>query len=78
MLPPLLIFKGAANGRIAKNELSMYPDSGHYLREPKAWMDEHAMTKWIDLMLVPWKNLKLPGSHTYSGKYCQPNPNSWD
>ena len=31
MLPPLLIFKGAANGRITKNEMSMYPDSGHYL-----------------------------------------------
>ena len=24
-------------------------------------MDEHTMTKWIDLMLVPWKNVKLPG-----------------
>ena len=61
MLPPLLIFKGTANGRIVKNELSTYPDSGYYLCQPKAWMDKHAMTKWIDLMLIPWKNAKPPG-----------------
>ena len=61
MLPPLLIFKGAANGRIAKKELTTYPESGHYLCQPKAWMDEQAMTKWIDLVLVPWKNAKPPG-----------------
>jgi hypothetical protein len=23
--------------------------------------DKHTMTKWIYLMLVPWKNAKLPG-----------------
>jgi hypothetical protein len=23
-------------------------------------MDEHAMTKWIDLMLIPWKNATAP------------------
>ncbi len=60
MLSPLLIFKGTAKGRIAKNELSTYPESGHYLCQPKAWMDEQAMTKW-DLVLVPWKNAKPPG-----------------
>jgi hypothetical protein len=44
-----------------KNELSTYPESGLYLCHPKVWTDEHAMTKWIDLMLVPWKNAKPPG-----------------
>ena len=34
---------------------------GHYLCEPKAWMDEVAMMMWIDLVLVPWKNAKAPG-----------------
>jgi hypothetical protein len=24
-------------------------------------MDEHAMTKWIVLVLIPWKNTKPPG-----------------
>ena len=61
MLPPLLIFKGAANGRITKEELTTYPESGHYLCQPKAWMDEQVMTKWTDLVLIPWKNAKLPG-----------------
>jgi len=27
----------------------------------KAWMDEQMMNKWIDLVLVPWKNAKAPG-----------------
>jgi len=45
MLPPLLSFKGVANKRIAKNELSTYRVNGHYVCQPKAWMDEHAMTK---------------------------------
>ena len=48
MLPFLLIFKGMANGRIAKNGLSMYPDSGHYLREPKA-----GWTSTLSRLLIP-------------------------
>jgi hypothetical protein len=30
MLPPLLIFKGAKKMRIAKYELTSFPDGGHY------------------------------------------------
>ena len=30
MLPPMLIFKGAPNGRIVKREFGTYPDRGHY------------------------------------------------
>ena len=61
MLPPLLIFKGAKKGRIANYELTSFPDGGHYLCQPKAWMDEDTMNQWIDLVLVPWKNAKAPG-----------------
>jgi hypothetical protein len=61
MLPPMMIFKGAPNGRIAKTEFTTYPADGHYLCQPKAWMDEAAMMRWIDLVLVPWKNAKAPG-----------------
>ena len=50
MLPPMLIFKGMPS-----------TNSDNYLCQPKAWMDEHAMTKWIDLMLIPWKNATAPG-----------------
>ena len=61
MLPPLLIFKGMAGKRNVKNELSTYPDSGNHLCQPKAWMDEHIMTKWINLVLILWKKAKPPG-----------------
>ena len=53
MLPPLLIFKGAKNGFIATKEFSTYPIYGQYLCRPKAWMDEDAINKWIDLVLIP-------------------------
>jgi hypothetical protein len=61
MLPPMLIFKGAPNGQITKTEFAMYPVDGHYLCQPKAWMDKATMMTWIDLVLVPWKNVKAPG-----------------
>ena len=59
MLPPMLIFKGAANGRIAR-EFAAYPDEGHYACQKKAWMDEEMMSKWIDVVLIPWRNEKGP------------------
>ena len=31
------------------------------MRAKKAWMDEEIMNKWIDLVLVPWKNSKALG-----------------
>jgi hypothetical protein len=60
MLPPMLIFKGATSGRIAKQEFRTYPDSGHYICQ-NAWMDEDMMHPWIDQVLVLWKMMKLPG-----------------
>jgi hypothetical protein len=39
----------------------MFPEGGHYACQKKAWMEEEMMTKWIDLVLVPWKNSKVPG-----------------
>ena len=59
MLPPMLIFKGATNGGISR-EFSTYPDSGHYACQQKAWIDEDMMNKWIDLVLIPWQNTKMP------------------
>jgi hypothetical protein len=60
MLPPMLIFKGATNGRIASHEFINYPDGGHYSCQKKAWMDEEMMNRWIDQVLVPWKMTKPP------------------
>ena len=59
MLPPMFIFKGAANGRISR-EFAMYPDEGHYACQKKAWMDKEMMLKWIDDVLIPWQNEKGP------------------
>ncbi len=61
MLPPMLIFKGTVNGRIANHEFSTYPDSGHYCCQKKAWMDKELMNRWIDQVLIPWKMTKPPG-----------------
>jgi len=60
MLPPMLIFKGAAKGRIASREIGTFPDGGHYACQKKG-MDDEMMHKWIDLVLIPWKNSKAPG-----------------
>ena len=61
MLPPLLTFKGAQNRCMATREFSTYPIDGQYSCQPKALMDEDAMNKFIDLVLVLWKNTKAPG-----------------
>jgi hypothetical protein len=60
MLPPMLIFKGATNGRIADSEFGTHPDRGHYGCHKKAWMDKEMMHKWIDLVLVPWGQTTTP------------------
>ena len=55
MHPPFMIFKGAPNGRIASRELGIYPATGKYACQRKAWMDEDQMHAWIDLVLTPHK-----------------------
>jgi hypothetical protein len=61
MLTPFLIFKGKATGRIAARELKTYPVECIYACQGKARMDEVMMHKWIDKVLIPWKNLRDPG-----------------
>ena len=40
MLPPLLVFKGAKNGRIMKKEFPTFDNSIYYTCQENAWMDE--------------------------------------
>ena len=40
MLPPLLVFKGAKNGRIVKKEFPTFDKSMYYACQENAWMDE--------------------------------------
>jgi hypothetical protein len=60
MLPPFLVFKGVANSYITC-KFQTYPDHGHYTCQKDGWIDEEIMNKWIDLVLIPWKNAKVPG-----------------
>ena len=53
-LPPFLVFKGAAGGRIVKNEFKTYPQDMFYACQVNAWMDERCMELWIDLVLKPY------------------------
>ena len=40
MLLPLLVFKGAKNGRIIKKEFPSFDKSVYYACQENAWMDE--------------------------------------
>ena len=60
LLKPMLIFKGQANGRIECNEFQTYPENCVYAIQPKAWMDKKMMHKWIDDVLIPWKQTRNP------------------
>lgn len=53
-LTPFLVFKGAAGGRIVKNEFKTYPADMFYACQVNAWMDERCMELWIDLVLKPY------------------------
>jgi hypothetical protein len=54
LLPPMLIFKGKKDGRIAKKDIKKYPVGSFYACQPKVWMDEEKMHEWINLVLIPW------------------------
>jgi hypothetical protein len=43
ILKPILIFKGAQNGRIVQCEHPAFKDDMIYLCQPNAWMDEEAL-----------------------------------
>ena len=48
VLPSVVVFKGKANGRIAKKEFATFPTSSHYHCQDAAWMDETVMLAWVD------------------------------
>ena len=54
ILKPVLIFKGARNGRIVQREFPNYENDMIYLCQPNAWMDEEAMIIWVDQVLCPY------------------------
>jgi len=54
VLPSVVVFKGKANGRIAKKEFATFPTSHHYHCQDAAWMDETVMLAWVDQVLRPY------------------------
>ena len=61
VLSTMLIFKGVPNECIANCKFALNPDFCHYACQKKTWRDNHKTNRWIDVILVPWKNLKVPG-----------------
>jgi hypothetical protein len=51
VLPLMVIFKGKANGHIAKTEFATYPAPHPYPCQENAWMDKAVMLAWVDNIL---------------------------
>jgi hypothetical protein len=43
LLPAMVVYKGKANGKIARTELGSYPATNHYRCQESAWMDKAIM-----------------------------------
>jgi hypothetical protein len=54
VLPSMIVFKGKADGRIARSEFATYPPGHHYRCQDNAWMDERVMIAWVDDVLKPY------------------------
>jgi hypothetical protein len=54
LLPAMVVFKGKANGKIARTELGSYPTTNHYRCQASAWMDEAVMVAWVEEVLAPY------------------------
>lgn len=61
ILKPLIIFKGARNGRIVQREFPNYDNDMIYLCQANAWMDEDAMIVWVEQVLRPHIESAPPG-----------------
>jgi hypothetical protein len=61
ILKPLVIFKGARNGRIVQREFPTYENNVIHLCQVNAWMDEEAMLVWIEQVLCPHIETAPPG-----------------
>ena len=58
-LPPLIIFKGSANGLVHReinSARSGYPTGAIYAIQAKAWVNEAIYLKWIIDVFKPYSN----------------------
>ena len=54
LLLAMVVFKGTANGEIARTELGSYPTTNHYCCQESTWMDEAVMVAWVEEVLAPY------------------------
>ncbi len=54
LLKPLLVSKGARNGRIVQREFPTFTDDMLSSCQPNAWMDEEFMLLWVGQVLGPF------------------------
>ena len=47
----MIIFKGKPNGLIPRRELPLFDPTSIYACQDAAWIDERAMTQWVDEVL---------------------------
>jgi hypothetical protein len=59
-LRPMIIFKGAAEGRIVTKELPSFDPTSDYLCQKNAWMDERCMLVWAKECLGSFLLLRPP------------------
>ncbi len=59
-LRPMIIFKGAAKGRIVAKELPLFDPTSNYLCQKNAWMDERCMLVWAKECLGRFLLLRPP------------------
>ena len=48
LLPSVVVFKGTANGHIAKTGFATYPPNQQYHCQAAAWMDKTVMLVWVN------------------------------
>ena len=53
-LKPLIVFKGQANGRIVKKELTTFSDGAFWYCQKNAWCDDRIMKEWVLKVLPLW------------------------
>ena len=61
VLTPLLVSRGAPNGRIERNEFATYAGDIEYACQGNAWMDKRVMHLWIGRILKPYIDQAPPG-----------------
>jgi transposase len=70
-LTPMIVFKGEANGHIAKKELPTHDPTSIYACQKAAWMDERCMKMWVDQILAPYLSTNPPPTRRCTSHFAR-------